>query len=103
VHRFRITVMRGGYAGHGETYMHPEDLLWWAKGGVLRGESWKRIAFLRDLLEQDVKRGLTAAEIIWIPATIKVLCQIALARKWNHSRHHARRHEREPSRRPGTA
>lgn len=59
VHRFWITVMRGGYAGHGETFMHPEDLLWWAKGGVLRGESWKRIAFLRDLVEQDVKRGLT--------------------------------------------
>jgi hypothetical protein len=59
VHRFWITVMRGGYAGHGETYMHPQDLLWWAKGGVLRGESWQRIAFLRDLLEQDVKRGLT--------------------------------------------
>jgi hypothetical protein len=39
--------------------MHPEDLLWWAKGGVLRGESWKRIAFLRNLLEQDVKAGLT--------------------------------------------
>jgi hypothetical protein len=59
VHRFWITVMRGGYAGHGETYMHPEDLLWWSKGGELRGESWKRIGFLRDLLEQDVKNGLT--------------------------------------------
>jgi hypothetical protein len=59
VHRFWTTVMRGGYAGHGETYMHPEDLLWWAKGGELRGESWKRIGFLRDLLEQDVKNGLT--------------------------------------------
>jgi hypothetical protein len=59
VHRFWTTVMRGGYAGHGETYMHPEDLLWWAKGGELRGESWKRIGFLRDLLERDVKNGLT--------------------------------------------
>jgi len=59
VHRFWTTVMRGGYAGHGETFMHPEDLLWWAKGGVLHGESWKRIGFLRDLLEQDVPNGLT--------------------------------------------
>jgi hypothetical protein len=59
VHRFWVTVLRGGYAGHGETFMHPEDLLWWAKGGELRGESWKRIGFLRDLLEQDVKKGLT--------------------------------------------
>ena len=55
VHRFWITVMRGGYAGHGETYSHPEDLIWWAKGGELRGEAWKRIGFLRDLLEEDVE------------------------------------------------
>ena len=60
VHRFWTTVMRGGYAGHGETFMHPEDLLWWAKGGELRGESWKRIGFLRDLLEEDVKSFLQA-------------------------------------------
>ncbi|WP_158817587.1 DUF5060 domain-containing protein [Methylocapsa sp. S129] len=59
VHRFWVTIMRGGYAGHGETFMHPEDLLWWAKGGELRGESWKRIGFLRDLIEADVKHGLT--------------------------------------------
>ncbi|GES53096.1 hypothetical protein Rhsp01_57090 [Rhizobium sp. NBRC 114257] len=57
VHRFWITVTRGGYAGHGETYSHPEDLIWWAKGGELRGEAWKRIGFLRDLLEQDVVNG----------------------------------------------
>ncbi|AYG63367.1 DUF5060 domain-containing protein [Rhizobium jaguaris] len=58
VHRFWITVTRGGYAGHGETYSHPQDLIWWAKGGELRGEAWKRIGFLRDLLEQDVVNGL---------------------------------------------
>lgn len=58
VHRFWVTLMRGGYAGHGETYSNPEDILWWAKGGVLHGESWKRIAFLRELIEQDVKSGL---------------------------------------------
>ena len=58
VHRFWITVMRGGYAGHGETYTHPEDLIWWAKGGKLHGEAWKRIGFLRDLLEADVSNGL---------------------------------------------
>ncbi|WP_321790585.1 DUF5060 domain-containing protein [Burkholderia pyrrocinia] len=59
VHRFWITVTRGGYAGHGETYMHPDDLLWWAKGGELRGESPARIGFLRDILEADVVSGLT--------------------------------------------
>jgi hypothetical protein len=58
VHRFWITVTRGGYAGHGETYADPEDLIWWAKGGQLHGEAWKRIGFLRDLLEADVRHGL---------------------------------------------
>jgi hypothetical protein len=59
VHRFWLTLMRGGYAGHGETYTDPQDRIWWAKGGVLKGKAWKRIGFLRDLLEQDVKNGLT--------------------------------------------
>ena len=59
VHRFWTTVTRGGYAGHGETYLHPDDLLWWAKGGVLRGESEARIGFLRRILEEDVQVGLT--------------------------------------------
>lgn len=58
VHRFWITVMRGGYAGHGETYADPDDVIWWAKGGHLKGEAWKRIAFLRSLLEEDVTEGL---------------------------------------------
>jgi hypothetical protein len=58
VHRFWLTVTRGGYAGHGETYSHPQDLIWWAKGGELRGEAWKRIGFFRDLLEKDVVNGL---------------------------------------------
>jgi hypothetical protein len=59
VHRYWITLLRGGYAGHGETFMHPEDILWWAKGGVLHGEAWKRIGFLRDLVEEDTKHGFT--------------------------------------------
>ncbi len=57
-HRFWVTLMRGGYAGHGETYADPDDLIWWAKGGQLHGEAWKRIAFLRTLIEKDVRTGL---------------------------------------------
>ncbi|TCS51608.1 uncharacterized protein DUF4038 [Primorskyibacter sedentarius] len=64
VHRFWMTVMKGGYAGHGETYSHPQDLLWWAKGGELRGKSAERIAFLRDIVEQDATHGLTPFEEI---------------------------------------
>jgi hypothetical protein len=59
VHRFWLTVMRGGYAGHGETYSHPEDIIWWAKGGKLYGEAWARIGFLRKIVEEDVRNGLT--------------------------------------------
>lgn len=59
VHRFWTTLTRGGYAGHGETYLQPDDAIWWAKGGVLLGEAWKRIGFLRDIIEQDVVHGLT--------------------------------------------
>jgi hypothetical protein len=58
VHRFWTTVVRGGYAGHGETYSHPEDLIWWAKGGKLHGESWRRIRFLHELLREDQLGGL---------------------------------------------
>ena len=58
VHRFWTTVLRGGYAGHGETYADPDDLIWWAKGGTLHGESWKRIKFLLQLLQEDQLEGL---------------------------------------------
>ena len=59
VHRFWITIVSGGYAGHGETYMHPEDILWWGKGGVLHGDSWKGIAFLRQIIDESPAGGLT--------------------------------------------
>ena len=44
-HRFWISVCYSGYAGHGETYEHPEDVLWWSKGGVLHGQSAPRLPF----------------------------------------------------------
>ncbi len=50
VQHFWAGTVSGCYVGHGETYQHPEDLLWWAKGGVLRGESPPRIAFLKDFM-----------------------------------------------------
>lgn len=52
VHRFWLGTCLGGYVGHGETYLHPEDVLWWSKGGVLHGDSPARIAFLRDILAE---------------------------------------------------
>jgi hypothetical protein len=58
VHRFWLGTVYGGYVGHGETYEHPEDILWWAKGGVLHGESASRLAFLRKILEDGPADGL---------------------------------------------
>ena len=48
--RFWLGTMSGCYVGHGETYKHPQDILWWAKGGVLHGESPKRIQWLKDFM-----------------------------------------------------
>ncbi|UFU06977.1 DUF5605 domain-containing protein [Ruania halotolerans] len=44
--------VRGGYVGHGETYLADDEVLWWSKGGTLKGQSPERIGFLRKLLEE---------------------------------------------------
>ena len=51
VNRFWRCVASGAYCTHGETYLDEGDVLWWAKGGVLRGKSPRRIAFLREIVE----------------------------------------------------
>ncbi len=52
--------VNGGYVGHGETYVtenpvtfpnKSSDILWWSKGGNLKGESPERIKFLRGIIE----------------------------------------------------
>ena len=48
--RFWLGTLSGCYVGHGETYKHPEDVLWWAKGGVLHGESPARIHWLKAFM-----------------------------------------------------
>lgn len=52
VRRFWEGAVRGGYVGHGETYLRENDEIWWAKGGDLVGSSPARIAFLRKVLEE---------------------------------------------------
>lgn len=52
VHRFWQGTIAGTYVGHGETYRHPESVIWWARGGELHGKSPSRIAFLRKILEE---------------------------------------------------
>jgi len=51
VHRFWMGTIAGCYVGHGETYKHPKDILWWSKGGVLHGQSPARITFLKKIME----------------------------------------------------
>lgn len=52
VRRFWEGAVRGGYAGHGETYFRDDEQIWWAKGNELIGESPARIAFLRRVVEE---------------------------------------------------
>jgi hypothetical protein len=49
VRRFWEGAVRGGYVGHGETYLRPDEVLWWSKGGDLHGDSPARIGFLERL------------------------------------------------------
>lgn len=58
VRRFWLATVSGAYAGHGETYLDQKEILWWSKGGVLKGESPARIAFLRRILEEGPAEGL---------------------------------------------
>lgn len=62
VRRFWEAACRGGYAGHGETYLHPQDILWWSHGGTLHGESHKRFSFLLDILRDVPGIGLKPYE-----------------------------------------
>jgi len=52
VRNFWLGTISGAYVGHGETYKHPQDILWWSKGGVLHGQSPERIHFLRRIMAE---------------------------------------------------
>ncbi len=72
VRRFWEGAVRGGYVGHGETYLHPEDILWWSKGGRLHGTSPERIAFLRRIMEEGPADGLNPLKSEWDAPTAGV-------------------------------
>ena len=58
VFRFWEGTVAGTYVGHGETYLNPESILWWSKGGVLHGQSPARLAFLRQVLDDSPAQGI---------------------------------------------
>ena len=43
--------VRGGYVGHGETYLNEREELWWSKGGELAGDAPARIGFLLEITD----------------------------------------------------
>lgn len=57
VRRFWEATTRGGYLGHGETFLNDSQNLWWAHGGKLYGESADRIEFLKDIFSslEDIR------------------------------------------------
>ncbi|WP_123041127.1 DUF5605 domain-containing protein [Cohnella candidum] len=63
---------RGGYVTHGETFLNPENVIWWSHGGKLRGESPARIQFLRSIMEAGPQLGETAVDFEWDAASAGV-------------------------------
>lgn len=45
----------GTYVTHGESFMFKDamDTIFWAKGGIFKGNSWKRAGFLRRIMEES--------------------------------------------------
>ena len=52
-HLIWMGLIGGTYVTHGESYMLKDlrDTIFWAKGGEFKGTSWKRIGFIRNILE----------------------------------------------------
>ena len=62
VRHFGEAAVRAGFAGHGETYTDPDNILWWAKGGRLHGESPARIRFLKEIMADYGNPRLTCCQ-----------------------------------------
>ena len=63
--RFWEAFCRGGYPGHGETYLSPDRILWWSHGGVLHGTSPERIKFLAKIMEETPGLGVEPMPCKW--------------------------------------
>jgi hypothetical protein len=58
VFRFWNATVAGTYCGHGETYRSDDQILWWSKGGVLKGQSPARLTFLKKVLADAPPEGI---------------------------------------------
>lgn len=63
--RFWETAVRGSYPGHGETYLSPDNILWWSHGGKLHGTSHKRFSLLHEILSETPGIGLKPCAFDW--------------------------------------
>ena len=74
--RFWEAAVRGGYAGHGETFLgHSqentgapdclENVLWWSHGGKLYGDCPARLRFLQQILKETPGPGLKRLNREW--------------------------------------
>lgn len=71
LYRMWLGTVAGTYVGHGECYMdgptdYSRDFL--AVGGTFQGEAWKRIGFMRDILDA-MPNPLMLADSSWDPHT----------------------------------
>jgi hypothetical protein len=60
VHRAWQGYGYGIYVGHSESY--EDSLIWWSHGGVLKGESAPRFAFLKQVMLETSPKGLNVFE-----------------------------------------
>ena len=58
VHRFWCGTVAGTYVGHSEYFKDPHDVAWVGEGGILKGESPPRLAFLRKILSEAPPGGI---------------------------------------------
>lgn len=65
--------MSGGYGTHGETYVHPDGILWWASGGKLVGDSPSRLGFLKSVMTAGPYQDLSPAPDVVLGGTALAL------------------------------
>jgi hypothetical protein len=65
VQRYWDGMIRGGYLTHGETFWAADDVLWWSKGGTLKGESPARIEFLKRIVSESPSGRLDPLRSDW--------------------------------------
>lgn len=63
VRRSWEAILRGGYAGHSETFLSDDMIIWWCHGNKLKGESAERFKFMREFLEDVPGCGLKLGKL----------------------------------------